>query len=100
MQRLINSPVMRFVSLLALLFCALPGKAMAAMNVLGEYSYLHVSFSSIWHIFIFILILVMMPFILMIVVAWRRGPSDEERMIESLSFPEEKKHDRETKEHE
>ncbi len=72
MQKLINSPVVRFVSLLALLTCALPRDALAAMDVLGEYSYLHVSFSSIWHIFLFILVLVMMPFFFMIFAAWHR----------------------------
>ena len=72
MQKLINSPVVRFASLLALLICALPKDALASMDVLGEYSYLHVSFSSIWHIFLFILVLVMMPFFLMIFASWHR----------------------------
>jgi len=49
-----------------------PGKAMA-VDVLGEYSYMHVSFSSVWHIFLFILVLVMMPFFLMIYHVWRHG---------------------------
>ena len=72
MQRLINSPVLRFVYLLAMLIFGLPKDALATMNVLGEYSYLHVSFSSIWHIFLFILVLVMMPFMFMIFAAWHR----------------------------
>lgn len=72
MQKLINSPVVRFASLLALLICALPKDALASMDVLGEYSYLHVSFSSIWHIFLFILVLVMMPFFFMIFATWHR----------------------------
>lgn len=88
MHKLINGTAARFLAL-ALLLCALPGKAMAAMDVLGEYSYLHVSFSSIWHIFLFILVLVMMPFFLMIFVAWRRGGSSED-IIDSVSFPDEK----------
>jgi hypothetical protein len=98
MRRLINGAA-GYSIVLALLLCALPGKAMAAMDVLGEYSYLHVSFSSIWHIFLFILVLVMMPFFLMIFVAWRRGPSQDE-MIESVSFPEKKPDNKEAKERE
>lgn len=58
---------------LAALLVGLPHVAEAG-GVLGEYSYLHVSFSSVWHIFIFILVLVMMPFILMIYHVWRHGP--------------------------
>lgn len=97
MRKLIKGTASWLV-ILSLLVCALPGKAMAAMDVLGEYSYLHVSFSSIWHIFLFILVLVMMPFILMIVVAWRRGPASDEDMVESVSFPEDKKNQQD-KEH-
>jgi hypothetical protein len=98
MRKLINGTVAQFL-VLTLLLCALPGKAMAAMDVLGEYSYLHVSFSSIWHIFLFILVLVMMPFFLMIFVAWRRGNSTED-VIDSVSFPDEKKDKHEAKERE
>jgi uncharacterized membrane protein YfhO len=72
MQKLIHSPGLRFAYLLALLICGLPRDALATMDVLGEYSYLHVSFSSIWHIFLFILVLVMMPFFLMIFASWHR----------------------------
>jgi len=100
MRRLINHPMARFVVPALLLIFALPRNALASWDVLGEYSYLHVSFSTIWHIFIFILILVMMPFILMIFVAWKRGPSDDEKRIESVNFPVADKSDREAKERE
>lgn len=60
------------MALIALLLFA-PERAMA-VDVLGEYSYMHVSFSSVWHLFLFILTLVMMPFLLMIYHVWRNGP--------------------------
>jgi len=47
-----------------------PTQAMAA-GVLGEYSFLHVTFSSVWHLFIFIFVLVMIPFVLIIFTSWR-----------------------------
>jgi len=84
MQRLINSPMLRLASLLALCVLAMPKDALAAMDVLGEYSYLHVSFSSIWHIFLFILVLVMMPFFFMIFAAWHRiSEIKEEKAVEA-----------------
>jgi uncharacterized membrane protein YhaH (DUF805 family) len=58
--------------LLAGLVLFSPKQAMA-VDVLGEYSYMHVSFSSVWHLFLFILILVMMPFILLIFHAWKQS---------------------------
>ena len=54
-----------------------PGQAMA-VAVLGEYSYLHVTFASVWHIFLFILFLVMMPFFFMIYHVWRHGSKTKE----------------------
>ena len=64
-----------------------------AGGVLGEYSYLHVSFSSVWHIFLFILLLVMMPFILMIYHVWRHGPmkgdADRDQVSDSRDSKEE-----------
>ena len=72
MQQIINKQIVRLGILFTFLLCALPHDAFAAMNVLGEYSYLHVSFSTIWHIFLFILILVVMPFIIMIFASWHR----------------------------
>jgi len=47
-----------------------PAPAMAA-GVLGEYSFLHVTFGSVWHLFLFIFTLVMIPFALLIIVSWR-----------------------------
>lgn len=72
MQKIINTQIVRLGIMFSLLLCVLPHDAFAAMNVLGEYSYLHVSFSTIWHIFLFILVLVMMPFMIMIFASWHR----------------------------
>ncbi|MDQ6960006.1 MAG: hypothetical protein Q9M27_03165 [Mariprofundaceae bacterium] len=47
-----------------------PAPAMAA-GVLGEYSFLHVTFKSVWYLFIFIFALVMIPFVLIIFTSWR-----------------------------
>jgi len=46
-----------------------PVPAMA--GVLGEYSFLHVTFNSVWHLFLFIFTLVMIPFALIIFTSWR-----------------------------
>ena len=61
-----------FMACLTLVAAALvaPASAMAT-GVLGEYSFLHVTFGSVWHLFLFIFTLVMIPFVLLIFVSWR-----------------------------
>ncbi len=56
-------------SAMAGMLMLLPGHALA--GVLGEYSFLHVTFDSVWHVFLFIFTLVMVPFALIIVLSWR-----------------------------
>ncbi len=52
----------------------------ARADVLGEYSFLHVTFHSVWHLFLFIFALVMIPFVLLIVTFWRfRNAEPDER---------------------
>jgi len=62
-----------------------PTQAMAA-GVLGEYSFLHVTFDSVWHLFIFIFILVMIPFVLIIFTSWRFRHIEEDEV--STDMPE------------
>jgi len=51
------------------LLTLLPDQALA--GVLGEYSFLHVTFNSVWHVFLLIFALVMVPFALIIIMSWR-----------------------------
>jgi len=53
-----------------IVFALMPTRAIA-VGVLGEYSFLHVTFSSVWHLFLFIFVLVMIPFALIIFTSWR-----------------------------
>lgn len=56
----------------------MPTSAMA-VGVLGEYSFLHVTFDSVWRLFLFIFMLVMIPFVLIIFMSWRfRGLKEDE----------------------
>jgi len=61
-----------------------PAPAMAA-GVLGEYSFLHVTFGSVWHLFLFIFVLVMIPFVLIIVMSWRFRKLKEEESPAGVS---------------
>jgi len=63
----------------------IPTSAMAT-GVLGEYSFLHVTFNSVWHLFIFIFILVMIPFVLIIFTSWRfRNIEEDETSNDTIS---------------
>jgi len=72
--RIIKSMLRMVMVILALM----PTSAMA-LGVLGEYSFLHVTFDSVWRLFLFIFMLVMIPFVLIIFMSWRfRGIKEDE----------------------
>jgi hypothetical protein len=54
----------------ALLACLLASPAPAAVN---SYRFLHVTIDTPWHIFLFLLMGVFAPFILMVVLMWRNS---------------------------
>lgn len=71
MRNIINSQISEsMLRVITAVLVLAPTQAMAA-GVLGEYSFLHVTFSSVWHLFIFIFMLVMIPFVLIIFTSWR-----------------------------
>jgi hypothetical protein len=51
-------------------------RAPAALAI-DSYRYLHVSIETPWVIFLFLLVAVFVPFILMLVLMWRKNPNDE-----------------------
>ncbi len=57
----------------ALALTLLPVEAVFAID---SYRYLHVSIETPWMIFLFLLVAVFVPFILMVVLMWRR-PADK-----------------------
>ena len=57
----------------ALALTLLPAEAVFAID---SYRYLHVSIETPWMIFLFLLVAVFVPFILMVVLMWRR-PADK-----------------------
>jgi len=66
-------------AMIAAMLLLAPTPAMAT-GVLGEYSFLHVTYNSVWHLFIFIFILVMIPFAVIIFTSWRfRGMNEDKR---------------------
>jgi len=71
MHNIINSKISKqMLRMITAVLAFAPTPAMA-MGVLGEYSFLHVTFDSVWHLFIFIFVLVMIPFVLIIFTSWR-----------------------------
>jgi hypothetical protein len=48
-----------------------------AVLAIDSYRYLHVSIETPWVIFLFLLVAVFIPFILMLVLMWRKNPNDE-----------------------
>ena len=63
----------------------------ARADVLGEYSFLHVTFHSVWHLFLFIFSLVMIPFVLLIVSFWRfrnAEPDEHSRTTDASAHAE------------
>ncbi len=78
------------ITIAVLVFIFMPTHAMA--GILGEYSFLHVTFNSVRHLFIFIFILVMIPFVLIIVLSWRfRNIKEDEISGEIGKIPPRKK---------
>lgn len=70
MRNIMDSRVFKpMLGMVTAVLVFMPTEAMA--GVLGEYSFLHVTFNSVRHLFIFIFILVMVPFVLLIVLSWR-----------------------------
>jgi len=82
MRKIIN-PLTGCLTLITVAALA-PTSAMAA-GVLGEYSFLHVTFGSVWHLFLFIFTLVMIPFVLIIVMSWRFRKIKEEEIADTVS---------------
>jgi len=71
MHNTINSWIFKSILRMVIVVLTLMPAPAMAKGVLGEYSFLHVTFNSVWHLFIFIFILVMIPFVLIIFTSWR-----------------------------
>jgi len=71
MRNIINSKISESVLWVITAVLALAPTPAMAVGVLGEYSFLHVTFNSVWHLFLFIFVLVMIPFALIIFTSWR-----------------------------
>jgi hypothetical protein len=56
--------------LAALALCAACASAQAAVN---SYRFLHVTIDTPWHIFLFLLMGIFAPFVLMVVLMWRNS---------------------------
>ncbi len=91
MRNIMDSRVFKpMLGMVTAVLVFMPTEAMA--GVLGEYSFLHVTFNSVRHLFIFIFILVMIPFILIIVLSWRfRNIKEDEISGEIGRIPPRKK---------
>jgi len=61
---------------LALLVALLASPALAAVN---SYRFLHVTIDTPWHLFLFLMMGVFAPFILMVVLMWRHSLRKRER---------------------
>jgi len=91
MRNIMDSRVYKpLLGMITAVLVFMPDQAIA--GVLGEYSFLHVTFNSVRHLFIFIFILVMIPFVLIIVLSWRfRNIKEDEIPGEIGRIPPRKK---------
>ncbi len=62
--------------LAALLVALAPSPATAAVN---SYRFLHVTIDTPWHIFLFLLMGIFAPFVLMVVLTWRNSTRRREQ---------------------
>lgn len=78
-ERLMN--IFKYVTMLWLIFISFDSYAA------DSYRYLHVTIDTPWMIFIFLLVIIMIPFILMAVLYWYFAykKSDERSAVESSS---------------
>ncbi len=73
----------------ALPLLAAAGHAPAALAAVNSYRFLHVTIDTPWHIFLFLLIGIFAPFILMVVLMWRHSlrKRDESRQQDGQKPP-------------
>jgi len=84
MHNIIHSRIFKPVlQIIVAVLVLMPTQAMA--NVLGEYSFLHVTFNSVRHLFIFIFVLVMIPFVVIIFASWRFRNIEEDEISANVT---------------
>lgn len=61
-------------------FCALLAffSMQAHAGAVDSYRFLHISIDALWYIFLFLLIFIFMPFVIMATLVWRSANKDEE----------------------